>query len=332
MEKKNAKVHPEVFYCKHMYAGLAGYENETILVDLDCMKKLAKSFGGKPVYVFHQDVDLETIEKADGWVSDCWYNELDGWLWAKFVAVTDAAREAIKEGWSVSNAYVPTEWGAGGTYTNIQYDRKIVDGQFTHLALVPNPRYEAAAIMGADEYDAYMAELKAQKEMKNSKEKKLMFFKRKKEAVTALDGDLSEVMLELKNGKEVSVQEMIEAVENAAKKNEAEKEEKLNMDMEIEVGEDKMPLKELINKYMNMCKENSEDESEKENAEDEEDAEKENEADKEEAEKENEADKEDEKTNSKYFEELKNAESANSKGGITYQSWEERKANAMNKY
>lgn len=330
MEKQNAKRHPETFYCRHMYAGLAGYENETILVDLDAMKKLSGTFDAKPLYVLHQDVDLETIEQADGWVADCWYNPLDGWLWAKFVAVSDAAREAIDNGWSVSNAYIPTEWGKGGTYTNIEYNRSILNGEFTHLAVVPNPRYEAAAIMGADEYKAYMAELKAQSELKNAKEKKPMFFKRKKEAVTALDGDLSEVMLELRNGKEVSVAEMVEAVENASKKNEDEKEEKLNMDMEIEVGEDKMPLKELINKYMNMCKENSEDEDEKENASmDEEEAEKENEGDK--SEKENEAD-EDEKTNSKYFEELKNAETANSKGGISYQSWEERKAQAMSKY
>ena len=320
MEKQNAKKHPEVFYCKHMYAGLAGYEDETILVNLDCMKKLSKTFDGKPVYVFHQDVDIETIEAADGWVSDCWYCEEDGWLWAKFVAVTDDAREAIESGWSVSNAYLPLEWGKGGSYTNIDYDRSIVDGQFTHLAIVPNPRYEAAEIMSADEYKSYMDELKSKRELKNSKKDKsvMKFFKNKKEEVTALDGDLDGVMVELQNGKSISVSEMVEAVENAAKKNEAEKDEKLNMDMEVEVGNEKMPVKELINKYMNMCKTNAgEEDDEKENADGvSEPSDKANASDAEDDDKENSDDaddKKEEKANSKHFDELKNAPSKHMK-------------------
>lgn len=299
-EKKNAKEMPGVFYCRHMYAGLAGYEKETILIALDSMKRLAKTFPGKPVYVYHQDVDLDQIENADGFVSDCWYDARDGWLWAKFVAVSDAARKAIRDGWSVSNAYIPTDKAGGGTYTNLPYKWEVLDGNFTHLALVPNPRYESAMILDKDSYLDYSSSLDRQAELKNSKEKKkgfmMKFWKNKKEEVENPDFD---TMVTLTNDdgteRDVSVREMVKAITNAESKEEDKKEEKMNMDMEVEVGEDKMPLKELINKYMNMCKKNADDEKEKMNMDGEDD----------------EDDKEEEKSNSKegkkHFEELKNA-------------------------
>jgi hypothetical protein len=105
-------------------------------------------------------------------------------------------------------------------------------------------------------------------------------------------------MLQLENGKEVSVKDMVAAITNA-KKNEAEeekKEQKVNMDTEVEVGEDKMPLKELVNKYMDLNnKKNAEDEEAKKKA----DEEKQN--------KEDEKIKEEEKQNAKHFDQLKNA-------------------------
>lgn len=308
-EKKNAKRHPEIYYCRHMYAGLAGYEDETILIELDAMRRMAKSFDGCPVYVLHQDVDLDTIEQADGWVASCWYNEDDGWVWAKFIAVTDAARDAIDKGWSVSNAYIPKQWGDGGTYTNIPYNRQVLDGDFTHLAIVPDPRYESAAIYDVASYGSYMEDLKAKRELKNSKGKKPMFkiFKNEKKEVTELD-DLDGAVIELQNGESVSVEDMIKAVENA-QKNESDKgkeDEKVNMDMEIEVGNETMPLKELVNKYKNMCKENEKAEEDAKKNMDEDKKAKENESD--DDKKENEED--DEMKNAKsesYYEQLKNA-------------------------
>ena len=137
----NAKQFPKCFYAKHMETGLAGYETETILIDTDNLKTMIPTFVGKPVYVRHQEVDLDTMkDKACGYVTDSFYNELDGWLWVKILITDDDGFLAIANGWSVSNAYVPTEWGAGGTHHNCPYDRKIIGGEFTHLAIVPDPR------------------------------------------------------------------------------------------------------------------------------------------------------------------------------------------------
>jgi len=308
-EISNASRMPDVYYCKHMVSGLAGYDEETILVDLPAIKKMSKTFIGKPVYTEHKRVNLEKIQQeADGYVTDCWYCEKTGWLWSKFIAISDESRAAIDRGWSVSNAYDPKEWADGGTYTNISYTREILDGNFTHLALVPNPRYESAVILDAESYKSLMSDLDNQIELKNSKGKRkpmLKFFKNEKKELTSLD-DLEGAMIELQNGKTVSVQEMVNAVEDMKKK-EKDMDEKTNMDSMIRVGEEEMPLKELVNKYMNMCEE-------RDNAKDDMDMD-ENKEKKNEDEGEKEEDEKMEKKNStskdssdkKHFEELRNA-------------------------
>lgn len=299
MEKKNAKQFPKCFYAKHMETGLAGYENETILIDTDNLKSMIPTFVGKPVYVRHQEVDLDTMkDKACGYVTDSFYNELDGWLWVKMLVTDDDGFLAIANGWSVSNAYVPTEWGAGGTHHNCPYDRKIIGGEFTHLAIVPDPRYEEAKIYTPEEYKIYQEDKKKKlEEVHNSKEK---------------DIKMSDETIEVKKG---FFQEMFGELLNAVKKNadedkkeEDKKEEgdtKKNADEEkMKVGDEEMTLKELINKYVsltnkkNECGKGKEEEDKKENSEDK------GEDDKKE-------DKDDKKENSKgdvdHFEELKNA-------------------------
>lgn len=314
-EKKNAKQMPQVFYAKHLEAGHATYENETILLDNPILMKMAPSFIGKPVFAGnHQKVDMENLQtQADGYIVESFFN-VDGWLWVKFIAVSDAAFDAINRGWGVSNAYIPTEFSGSGTHHNTPYDRKILDGYFTHLAIVEYPRYEESRILTPEEFKAYQEQAKAKvEELKNSKPTKTeglgkMFkiFKTKKEEISQVSPDS---LIELENGKSVSIQEMLNAVkkDEEEEKKKDEESEKVNMDMEIEVDGESMTIKDLVNKYKNAMKKNSEDKDEddksKENTDDadEDDKSKENE-DEEEKKKE-----EDEKSNSKFFSELMNA-------------------------
>lgn len=278
-EKTNAKKFPSIFYCRHMLPGIAGYHNENILIDADAMKRAAPTFIGKPVFVHHQKVELNTLEHdADGWVTDCFYNELDGWLWAKFIVISDEAQTAVSNRWSVSNAYEPKSWSEAGQHLNIDYDRKMRDYAFTHLAIVPNPRYEEAQIFSPDEFKAYQAAKRGElEELQNSKPLKghpmFKLFQKKTEEITnniPADADLSQVEMEVE-GKRVSLQEIINAVKKneedeaaAAKKAEEEKEKEnvLNEDTEVTVGDEKMPLKTLMNKYNAIAKKNAEEEEE----------------------------------------------------------------------
>lgn len=290
-EHKNAKDFPVIFYCRHMENGLAGYENERILVDADCMKKMAPSFAGKPIYVQHQDVNLDTIQDdADGFVADCNYNELDGWLWSKMIVVSDKGKDAVQKGWSVSNAYVPKAWSEGGAHHNVDFDRKIDDAEFTHLAIVPDPRYENAKIFTEEEYKQYCTDKKKElEELRNSKRKPMLkFWKTKREEVSPADVD-DDTVVELQNGKTMTVKELLEqkskepnkkakAVENAllgadvgiapegkdGHEEEKHVEEhgedvKINDDEEVVHKGKKMTAKEFHDAYMCSRKENDED-------------------------------------------------------------------------
>lgn len=303
-EKNNAKDYPKFYYARHMKEGVAGYGNENINLSDDTIKKMMRSFEGKPVYIQHDDREeqerIETLkETAIGYVTDSFYNELDGWFWCKFMIIDDEGHEAINaKGWTVSNAYLPTQEREGGTRHNIPYDREITDGYFTHLAIVPNPRYEDAMIFTPDAYKKYQDEKRQQSnELKNSNEEmkglKMNFFKMKKERVSTVDAD---TFVEIQNADggmmEVKVEDMIKAVEERTNQ-EAEEKEKVNMDDMVELSNgEKMTVAELVNKYQNMCMvedeksneddseddemENQTDEDEKENQDDEEDKEKQN--------------------------------------------------------
>jgi len=302
-EKNNAKDYPKFYYARHMKEGVAGYLSETILLTDDTIKKFMRSFDGKPVYIEHDDREeqerIDTLkETAIGYVTETFYNELDGWYWCKFMIIDDAGHKVINDGWTVSNAYIPTEDKKGGTRHNVPYDREITDGYFTHLALVPNPRYEDAMIFTPDAYRAYQDEKRQQfNELKNSKteEKKgliMKFFKNKKEEVSKIDAD---TFLEIQSAEgktiEVKVADMVKAVEE--KMNAEEEKEKANMDDMVELSNgETMTVAELVNKYNAICgddekdnaddmdeedeKSNESDEEEKDNADEEEKTEKQN--------------------------------------------------------
>ena len=306
----NAHQMPETFYCKHMVQGVAGYMDENIRVDMDAILSMMESFEGKPVFVDHQDVPVEEIQaKADGYVSDCFYNESDGWFWAKFVAVSDKAHEAIGRGWAVSNAYVPTKLAGGGTLLNMPYNREVLEGGFTHLAIVPNPRYEDACIMTKSEFKAYNLKRREQlNELKNSKdepkeETEMIKFWKKTE-VTDL-ADLSNASLTLENGKDVTIAEMVEKLE-IANAEEAKEEEKENtavdMSQLVNVAGKDMTIDDLVSTYNSMV------EKENAKAEDEAKAEKEVADKKAEEEKTNAKELEDKEAEEmKHVDELKNA-------------------------
>ncbi len=313
--KQNAKQFPKIFYCRHMLPGIAGYEKEHILIDADAMKQSAPTMVGKPVYVHHQKVDLNTLEQdADGWVVDCFYNELDGWLWAKCLATSDAAQSALQNKWSVSNAYIPLDWSDGGQHLNVDYDRKIRNYEFTHLAIVPNPRYEEAKIFSPEEFKAYQVSKKSELEelqnsKQNSKESGTMFFRSKKEEVkagdTILDTDFTVIKNDDGSEEQVTVAQLKDAKKNqkALELANAKKNEKMvGDDEEVEVDGEKVNMGALKECYKNMksVKKNEAEEEEKKKKEEKENAEKEAKEKEEKEEKENALKK-------KQFEELQNA-------------------------
>lgn len=104
---------------------------------------------GSPVIIEHQDVTDKNADKIRcGVISDAYFNEPDGWYYAEGIIWDDKAISLINDGWSVSCSYDYLAFNdEGGEENNIKYDKEFTELNFTHLAIVNNPRYERANIV-----------------------------------------------------------------------------------------------------------------------------------------------------------------------------------------
>lgn len=219
---KNEKQLPERYYARHIKEGLVHYlengKDVLYLVKNEALKKMNESFDGQPVYVRHVDrVDMENLrEQADGYVVKSFYNEFDGAWWVEMLVVSDKGHEAIKKGWAVSNCYSPTEYGEGGSYHDIDYQKEVKNGAYEHLAIVPNPRYEESVIMTPEEFKKFNEGKKQEIEkLKNSKEKEMLTQEEMETLVTTVKNSLSETIA-------VAVKNAVEAKAEEDKKNAAD--------------------------------------------------------------------------------------------------------------
>jgi len=225
---KNEKQLPKKYYARHIKEGLVHYlengKDTLYLVKNEALQKMNKSFEGCPVYVRHVDsVDMDNLrETADGYVIKSFYNEFDGAWWTEMLVVSDEGHEAVKKGWAVSNCYSPTEYGTGGSYHDIDYQKEVKNGVYEHLAIVPNPRYEESVIMTPEEFKEFNEGKKQEIEkLKNSKENKML-------TQEEMDAVVAKVMNSLSEPIANAVKGAIEAKAEEDKKN-AVAEDKRNL-------------------------------------------------------------------------------------------------------
>jgi hypothetical protein len=153
---------PEVFYGSHMLPGCAEYrppgqEPFRVFLNEETIKEMDSSFKGKPLYVGHAE-GKEVLSEADGWVVESFYLPEDGKHWCKFLAVTDRAKDAIRQGRRLSNAYTPKAFGPKGLWNGIEYSKEITEAQYDHLALVPDPRYDESIVLTPEKFKKYCEE------------------------------------------------------------------------------------------------------------------------------------------------------------------------------
>ena len=326
MKLKNAKEGPKILYGLHMVEGVAEYrepgkEPYRILISEKAIKNMDPTFAGKPIYVEHVDeVDLDNLQaEADGYVIESFFNKADGKHWTKFIVVSDDAHNAIRNGWKLSNAYIVKEKTRGGVWHGVDYKEEIVRGEYEHLAIVSNPRYTESVILTPEQFKEYNASKEIElTKLANSQTKKsetnnkgvtmgkFNLFKKEKIDNSA-DLEATSVVLP-KSKKEVTVSEAIELADTLQNMNGY-----ANGDYFVKVGDEEMSVNDLSEKYLQMCKKNSEEEEAKkanEAKEKEEAAKKENEGKEEEPKKENE-DAEDDKKKENEDEEEKEDKKAN---------------------
>jgi len=168
-EITNPKLKAQTFKARFLEKGVVKYDDEMVLIKPDNLMAIAMDFKGTHVIINHQDVaENEASEKIVGYINNVWLGD-DGWAWCDFTVNSEEAITLINQGYSVSCAYFP-KYAEGGTYHNIPFDREVVGGEATHLAIVKNPRYEDAIIL-KNSINKVMTIFKFKKKKKRTKPK-----------------------------------------------------------------------------------------------------------------------------------------------------------------
>lgn len=256
----------KVWYGIHMYPGVAEYRDKNekpyrVLVLENAIRAMDPTFQARPVFVHHVDdveQDIDALRgEADGWVVESFYNAADGNHWVKFITVTEKAEEAItKKGWRLSNCYVPKgPMGGKGLWNGVTYEKEIKDGEYEHLAIVPNPRYEQSVILTPEQFKKYNADkaLECERIANSKKEKPQMKLKLFKKAKVENELDLAELCVQLNSGRELSIEQMVNelnAVDDKMKKPQL-----ANLNDMVEYGGESMSLNALLEKHKAACNE-----------------------------------------------------------------------------
>lgn len=256
MKLENAK--GEIFYGMHFYPGVAEYAEPgsdplRIYLNENTLRQMDPTFAGKPIFVEHVDevngkID-ELRKEADGWVIESFFNQADGKHWVKFIVCSERGLQAVRGGMRLSNAYIPKSYEAGGLWNGVAYQKEITSGEFEHLAIVSNPRYEESVIMTPEEFKRYNEDKQIElKRLANSKPQegetmKLNFFKKAKVENTL---DIEATVVELpESKKEMTIAELVkkmDKIENA--------QGYCNMEHLVKVGNDEMSVGDLVKKHM----------------------------------------------------------------------------------
>lgn len=250
---------PKKYTAYYIEPGLADYTAEgigVILVQKAALDRMMSTFVGMPVVNFdhtdkepHELFEMSKDEKnkfADGIVSSSGYDEKSGWYFVEMMIWNQETMDNIdKNGYSVSCAYDITEADeTGGTDHNVDYDGEVLNGNYLHMAVVPNPRYEKAWIM------------------KNSKSiggnVKFKFLKKKvlknQEPVKKPDEEEEVVVenaeggvVELPDGKTIPIEELIAMYKEKKDSSVENSGDVYNMEDTVDVDGESMSVKDMYN-------------------------------------------------------------------------------------
>lgn len=245
----------------HFYPGVAEYQEPgkdpyRVFLNEDTIRSMDPSFAGRPIFVEHVDSVNEDVgelrKEADGWVSESFFNAADGKHWVKFIVVTEKALRAIENGMRLSNAYLPTTFGAGGLWNGVSYAREVTGGEYEHLAIVGNPRYEESVILTPEQFKQYnedkVVELKRLSNSKDPKGEKKMAFKLFKRTKVENSADMEGMCVVLpKSQKEMTLTQLVEEHDKIVNMHGY-----ANGDHLVKVGENEMSVNDLVKKHMEM--------------------------------------------------------------------------------
>jgi len=137
------------FISRFIEPGVAHYEEfGDVLITKETLNKFIHTMIGCPVIIKHKDIDDKNADKERvGVISNVWFNEADGWYYCDGIIWDKQAIDLVKnQGWNVSCTYDFESDKQPKTHNGKKIDMEFTNGEFLHLALVDNPRYERANI------------------------------------------------------------------------------------------------------------------------------------------------------------------------------------------
>ena len=150
LQEEDGKGKGRYFISRFIEPGLAHYkELGDIVITKETLDKFIQSMVGCPVIIDHKDVTDKNVDKLRvGTISRVWYDERDGWYYCEGILTDDEAINLVKnQGWNVSCSYSFVSDDTQKTYHGKPIDMVFTDGEFLHLAIVEDPRYEGANIV-----------------------------------------------------------------------------------------------------------------------------------------------------------------------------------------
>jgi hypothetical protein len=267
--------YPTRYRIEYIEPGLMNYDDVgqgTVFVSREALDRMHASYVGKPVInKLHKELrpeeafklsDEEKQSLADGVIYN--YGWLDnGRCYADCIIWDLETKKNIKNGYSASCAYMPTKVNPNGVWHGIPYDEEVVDGVYTHMAIVKKPRYEFAKIYELSSNFHNSISNEVIKIYQNSKEEHLMakkkifsFFKNNamedivEEEKVNMDGAMVEI-----DGQQVPLSEVIAAYKEE-KSEEAQglevqesQNNVINPEDEIDIDGEKVLASKLIEAY-----------------------------------------------------------------------------------
>ena len=138
------------FVSRFIEAGLAHYQEfGDILITKETLDKFIHTMVGCPLIINHKEITDKNADKERvGVISNVWFNDMDGWYYCDGIIWDTQAIDLVKnQGWSVSCTYDFVSDNLEKTHNGKKISMEFIDGEFLHLALVNNPRYERANIV-----------------------------------------------------------------------------------------------------------------------------------------------------------------------------------------
>jgi hypothetical protein len=251
--RHNAKTWANQFRARLLRPGPVSYEDTKAGVNLlekPALDRCIQTFVGKPLvlsprstFTHPEKVTKENQEQyAVGYISAVEYDPADGWWYAVGTVHDDEGKAAAREIGLVSCAYDVTETGPGGTWNNISYELEILSFEGEHLAIVKNPRYEAATIRlnakTQPRKHMFKISLKGLKNALSSKKQEPALEKKNDVDLSELPDDAT---IEV-DGKQVTMTELVASHQRLNAKDG----EEIDPESELDIGGERITINELI--------------------------------------------------------------------------------------